>query len=89
MALDNWQVAADNNPNRANSPARDLVILTKGAGALDEEVRAILVTVAGTINLVTSADRTVNAVPVVVGWNSLRLKELLAGGTATGLFGVL
>lgn len=74
-------------PARALISAKDVIPLTKGAPGF-EDTRALLVGVAGTANVVTAAGKTRSNVPLVAGWNPLRISRLLAGGTADDIWGV-
>jgi len=87
MALDNPILDGREGFARVVMPAKDLVKLTKGGGVI-AETRTILIGNAGTINVVTSTGKTRNAVPVIAGVFPLRITELLAGGTATDIWGM-
>lgn len=66
------------------SPIYQVIPCTPGSSAFPE-TRAILVTVAGTIDIVDGTGNAVSAVPVVVGMNPLQVTKITAA-TATGLF---
>ena len=71
----------------STAPLDDYVPVTPGASALaDGPCRAILVTVAGTINLTTIAGVDRDGVPCSVGVNPYMATKIRAGGTATGIF---
>ncbi len=72
---------------RALISAKDIIPLTKGGGVF-AITRAVLVGTAGTLNIVTAAGNTRNNVPFSQGMIPLRIKELLAGGTASDVWGV-
>lgn len=71
----------------STSPLDDYIAITPGAALLvDGPCRAIIVTVAGTVNLTTPAGIERNAVPCNVGVNPYAAGRIRAGGTATGIF---
>lgn len=74
-------------PSRALVAAKDVVLLTKGAGAF-ATTRAVLVGTAGDLNIVTATGATRMGVPFQVGMAPIRIKELLAGGTGDDVWGV-
>lgn len=73
--------------SKALVAAKDVVPLTKAGGEF-AITRAIIVGTAGTLNIVTAAGNTRNNVPFLQGMIPLRIKELLAGGTASDVWGV-
>ena len=74
-------------PSKAIISAKDIIPLTKGGGEF-ATTRAVLVGTAGTLNIVTAAGNTRNDVPFLQGMVPLRIKELLAGGSADDVWGV-
>lgn len=74
-------------PSRALISAKDVILLTKGAGEF-EETRAVLVGTAGDLNIVTAAGVTRTGVPFQAGMTPIRIQELLAGGTGDDVWGV-
>ena len=69
------------------APLTKVVAVTPGASLLaDGECRAILATVAGTVNITTRAGVDRDGVPINVGVNPIAAIKIRAGGTATGLF---
>lgn len=68
-------------------PLYDVVPVTPSNDALaGGRCRAILATVAGTVNITTAAGVERNAVPINVGVNPIAATHIRSGGTATGLF---
>lgn len=74
-------------PSKALVAAKDVVPLTKGGGTF-AITRAVLVGTAGTLNIVTAAGNTRTDVPFLQGMVPIRIKELLAGGTASDVWGL-
>lgn len=73
----------------STAPADDVVPVTPGASALpDGPCRALLVGVAGTVNLTTLAGVQRDGVPLVEGWNPVGATHVRTGGTATGIWAV-
>ena len=72
-------------PTAVLGTALDVSPLTKGENA-PSGTRALLVGVAGTINVITATGATRNGVPVSVGVLPLAILTLLTGGTATGIW---
>lgn len=71
----------------SSAPLADYVPITAGAGDLaDGPCRAILVTVAGTVNLTTADDVNRDGIHLAAGiWHPIVAKKIRAGGTATGI----
>ena len=63
-------------------PAQDLRPITIGGGPFPE-VRAIFCGTAGTANIVTAAGNLRTAVPLQLGMNSIRCREVQSGGSAS------
>lgn len=74
-------------PSKAIISAKDIIPLTKGSGPF-ETTRAVMVGSAGTLNIVTAVGATRTGVPFLQGMVPLRIKELLAGGTADDVWGI-
>lgn len=71
----------------SQAPLDDYVPVTPGAGLLPNGTcRAVIVTVAGTVNLTTPAGIDRDGVPCSVGINPYMASKIRAGGTATGIF---
>ena len=76
-----------NNGDSSTAPLDDYVPVTPGSAALPNgPCRAIIVTVAGTVNLTTIAGVDRDGVPCGVGVNPYMASKIRAGGTATGIF---
>ena len=73
-------------PSRALISAKDVILLTKGAGEF-ATTRGVLVGTAGDLNIVTAAGATRTGVPFQAGMNPIRIKELLAGGAGDDVWG--
>lgn len=56
------------------------------ANLADGACRALLVGVAGTLNLMDAEGNIRANVPVQAGYNPLSVKQVRTGGTATGIF---
>lgn len=67
-------------------PARKVIPMTKGGGALAEPARGIWCGTAGSINFVDGSGATRTAFPVFAGPNAVHIKELNAGGDADNLW---
>lgn len=81
------QIVPGAGVDASTAPLDDVVPVTPGAGLLENgECRAILATVAGTVNITTTLGGDRDGVPVNAGINPIRAIKIRAGGTATGLF---
>lgn len=71
------------------NPAKDYILVTKADADLpDGNARALLVTVAGTLNLTTVGGVERDGVPVTVGWNPIQCSQVRLGGSADGIWAI-
>jgi hypothetical protein len=73
--------------SRTVEAASDVVPISKGSTSLPNgECRAILVGTAGTLNIITATGELRSLVPFQAGISPIRIKGVLAGGTADNLW---
>ncbi len=75
-------------PSGAIVSAEDVVPLVKG-GAIPNGVRALLVGVAGTLNITTVKGAKRDAVPFQVGVTPIQIIELRTGGSALDVWALV
>ena len=69
----------------ASGPAEFVQPITKGSALPSGPCRQLLVGVAGTLNITVAGVALVN-VPVIAGYNPIRIQSVQVGGTATDLW---
>lgn len=68
------------------SPADKFVKVTKANENLEDDTKALLVGTAGTANLMDRSGTIRTDVPLVQGYNPLRVRQVRTGGTADNIW---
>jgi hypothetical protein len=68
------------------TPSDKFVKVTKANEDLDDVTKALLVGTAGTANLMDGSGEVRTDVPLIQGYNPLRVKQVRTGGTADDIW---
>jgi hypothetical protein len=68
------------------SPSDTFVLVTKANENLERVTKALLVGSAGTANLMDASGQIRTDVPLIQGYNPLRVKQVRTGGTADNIW---